>query len=187
MPIASLPRGPLRDPAWLESSGTAPSCSRALGSLGGPGVSIVGVPRGSIVRPRTPPEGLRGDPDTLTDTHAPNLKDIVQVPEKCSLQGGYTPRMDVLQGLAWLFVRSDESIRVTRDSTGLVLLVCGPGSAEHSHHFDSEASLEDFRAWYEQRLDSEGWALKGVVERRVTVDRSDVPQSSERRRGHRPI
>jgi hypothetical protein len=94
--------------------------------------------------------------------------------------------MDVPQVLGWLFVRNDESIRVTRDSSAFVLLVCGPGSAEHSHHFDSETSLEDFRAWYEQLLESEGWTLKGALERRVTVDRSDVPQGPERRRGRRP-
>jgi hypothetical protein len=94
--------------------------------------------------------------------------------------------MDVPQVLGWLFVRNDESIRVTRDSSAFVLLVCGPGSAEHSHHFDSETSLEEFRAWYEQLLESEGWTLKGALERRVTVDRSDVPQGPERRRGLRP-
>jgi hypothetical protein len=90
--------------------------------------------------------------------------------------------MDVQQGLVWLFVRKDESIRMTRDPNAFSLLVCGPGSTEHSHHFDSEASLEEFRGWYEQRLDSEGWALKGAIERRISGDRSDTPQGSDRRR-----
>lgn len=94
--------------------------------------------------------------------------------------------MDVQRKLAWLFLREDESIRVTRDSTAFMLLMCGPGSAEHSHHFDSEATLEEFLAWYEQRLESEGWILKGAIERRVTVDQSDVPPDRERRRGRRP-
>ena len=69
----------------------------------------------------------------------------------------YTHRVDVQKKLGWLFVRKDESIAVTRDPTAFVLHVCGPGSAEHSHHFDSEATLEDFLAWYEERLEIEGW------------------------------
>jgi hypothetical protein len=93
--------------------------------------------------------------------------------------------MNVRQAMAWLFVRKDESIRMTRESTAFVLLVCGPGSTEHSHQFDTETSLEEFRAWYEERLDTEGWTLKGTVERRVN-DRSDVPSGLERRRGRRP-
>jgi hypothetical protein len=118
--------------------------------------------------------------------HITGNSDVMSCRQERSLQPGYTPRMDVRQVMAWLFVRNDESIRMTRDSTVFVLLVCGPGSTEHSHHFDSEASLEEFRAWYEERLDSDGWTLKGAVERRVNADRSDVPSGLERRRGRPP-
>jgi hypothetical protein len=83
---------------------------------------------------------------------------------------------------AWLFVRGEESVRMTRLPLGATLLVCGPGHAEHSHHFDSEASLEEFRRWYEQRLFSEGWAVQGTVERR---SRDARPPELERRRGPR--
>ena len=94
----------------------------------------------------------------------------------------YTYRVDVQKKVGWLFVRKDESIVVTRDSNALVLHICGPGSAEHSHHFDSEATLEDFQTWYEERLETGGWILKGALERRVHVGSSDVRQGPERRR-----
>ena len=82
-----------------------------------------------------------------------------------------------------MFVRDNASIRITRDANTFVLLVRGPGSAEHSHHFDGEGSLEEFRSWYQQFLEGEGWELKGTLERRVNVDPSHVPQGPERRRG----
>ena len=77
---------------------------------------------------------------------------------------------------AWLFARGDQSIRVTRLPTALALVVCGPGHSEQSHHFDSEAALEQFWGWYEQRLMRDGWAL--VPDRR---SRGDGP--GERRSG----
>lgn len=72
---------------------------------------------------------------------------------------------------AWLYVRGDESIRVTRLPTGVTLLVFGPLSAEHSHQFDSEATLKEFWHWYEQHLLAEGFVLQERVERRSAGDR----------------
>jgi hypothetical protein len=64
----------------------------------------------------------------------------------------------------------------------LTLIVCGPGHAEQSHHFDTEASLEQFWGWYEQRLMRDGWALLGTEDRRGSGDRQP---GQERRRGPR--
>ena len=67
---------------------------------------------------------------------------------------------------SWLFVRGDESVRIMSFLSGLTLLVCGPRNAEHAHHFDSEASLDDFRRGYEQRLIDDKWALAEDADRR---------------------
>ena len=68
--------------------------------------------------------------------------------------------------MVWLFIRGDESIRITRFPTALTLLIHGPGHAEHSHKFESRASLEDFQQCHEQRLLSAGWMLVEVADRR---------------------
>ncbi len=80
----------------------------------------------------------------------------------------------------WLFVRGDESVRIMSILSGLTLLVCGPGTAEHAHHFDSEASLEDFRRWYEQRLIDDKWVLTEDPDRRGSGQQR--PPGRERRR-----
>ena len=71
-----------------------------------------------------------------------------------------------LETQAWLYVRGDQSIRVTRLPAGVTLLVFGPLSAEHSHQFDSEATLNEFWHWYEEHLVAQGWVLHERVERR---------------------
>ena len=73
---------------------------------------------------------------------------------------------------AWLYVRGDESIRVTRLPTGVTLLVFGPRSAEHSHQFDSEPTLNEFWRWYEEHLLAGGWVLHERVERRSAGERA---------------
>lgn len=80
---------------------------------------------------------------------------------------------------AWLFVRRDESIRLTKLTLGATLLVFGPGATEHSHHFDADATLEEFRSWYQARLFQDGWALEQVPDRRKE---RRAPPGSDRRR-----
>ncbi|MEE9207623.1 MAG: hypothetical protein V3U67_04495 [Gemmatimonadota bacterium] len=81
---------------------------------------------------------------------------------------------------SWLFVRGDESVRMMSFLSGLTLLVCGPGTAEHSQHFDSEASLDKYRRWYEQSLIDDKWVLAEDVDRRRSGQQR--PPARERRR-----
>ena len=82
---------------------------------------------------------------------------------------------------SWLFVRGHHAIHVKKLPMGMTLLVCGPGSTEHSHHFDSEASLDEFWYWYRRHLLSEEWVP--TLDRRASTGR---PAGSERRRRPRP-
>jgi hypothetical protein len=66
----------------------------------------------------------------------------------------------------WLFLRGDRAIHVTRLPVGMTLLVRGPGSAEHSHHFDSEDSLNEFWRGYKRHLLGEEWVLHPTGDRR---------------------
>jgi len=81
---------------------------------------------------------------------------------------------------AWLFVRGDESIRIVRVGKKPELLVSGPGSTEHSHSFDTEASLDEFCRWYEAHLVREGWKLHFSMDRRSSAASS--PSGRDRRR-----
>lgn len=83
---------------------------------------------------------------------------------------------------AWLFARGEQSIYVTRLPMGMTLLVRGPGYAEHSHHFDSEATLDEFWRWYKRHLLAEEWVLQPTADRRSGRDR---PAGAERRRAPR--
>lgn len=87
---------------------------------------------------------------------------------------------------AWLFVRGNQSIYVTRLPLGMTLLVCGPGSGEHSHHFQTEDSLDEFWRWYRRHLLSEEWVPSSTTDRR-SRDRSgdSGTGSNERRRRSR--
>ena len=84
---------------------------------------------------------------------------------------------------AWLFARGDASIYVKRLPTSITLLVCGPGSAEHSHHFDSEATLDEFWRWYRRHLLAEEWVLLPTTDRRSREAQAAGPN---RRRAPRP-
>lgn len=90
-----------------------------------------------------------------------------------------TAVIDVPQ-LAWLFIRGGESIRMTKLSMGGTLLVYGPGPVEHTHHFNDDAVLEDFRRWYHARLIDEGWFLESTSDRR-TEQRGPAPARDRRR------
>ena len=68
---------------------------------------------------------------------------------------------DPLQGEplveARLFVRGEESIRITTDPATTTLLVYGPGLFQNSYKFDSTVSLDELRQSYEQRVLRGGW------------------------------
>ena len=65
----------------------------------------------------------------------------------------------------WLFVRGLQSIHVSKLPGANTLLVCGPGSAEHSHHFHDEVSLIEFWGWYKRQLLGDEWVL--TADRRI--------------------
>lgn len=73
-----------------------------------------------------------------------------------------------LSSAAWLFVRGEESIRITRHPTRTTLRVYGPGLLQNSHEFESTASLEKFRQSYEERVLRNGWVLLKVTDRRAS-------------------
>jgi hypothetical protein len=66
---------------------------------------------------------------------------------------------------AWLFVRGDESIRLTTGPQG-TLRIFGPRDASQSFDFSDAASLEQFLESFQQRLLNDGWVLAIVAERR---------------------
>ena len=66
---------------------------------------------------------------------------------------------------AWLFVRGEESIRITTGPQG-TLRIFGPRDANQSCDFGDAISLEQFVDSYKQRLLDDGWGLAIVAERR---------------------
>lgn len=83
---------------------------------------------------------------------------------------------------AWLFTRGNQSIYVTRLPMGLTLLVCGPGADEHSHHFQSEQSLDEFWRWYRRHLLGEEWVLSTTPDRRSQAREGGTAEPDRRRR-----
>jgi hypothetical protein len=79
---------------------------------------------------------------------------------------------------AWLFVRGEESIRITTGPQG-TLRIFGPRDASQSCDFTDAASLEQFVESYRQRLLNDGWVLAIVAERRQAD--TQVPPEHERR------
>ena len=73
----------------------------------------------------------------------------------------------------WLFVKGLQSIHVSKLPGANTLLVCGPGSAEHSHHFDDEASMAEFWGWYKRQLLGDEWVL--TADRRIGEDPGKRP------------
>ena len=64
-----------------------------------------------------------------------------------------------------------------------MLLVCGPGSAEHSHTFDSSGTLAEFLRWYTMMLVGDGWTLETVPDRRSRdTEKGEFPPGTDRRR-----
>ena len=79
---------------------------------------------------------------------------------------------------AWLFVRGEESIRITTGPQG-TLRIFGPREANQSCDFSDAASLDQLVASYQQRLLNDGWVLAIVAERRQAD--KQVPALHERR------
>ena len=84
---------------------------------------------------------------------------------------------------AWLYVRGESSIRITRTPGRPGVLTFGPGAAHDRYDFGGAAELEEFLDSYRQRLVRDGWTLAAVSERRRTE--RDVPPQEERRLPHR--
>jgi hypothetical protein len=74
--------------------------------------------------------------------------------------------MEPVKRQAWLFTRSDESIRITRNMRGMVVFVCGPHATRHTYTFNDATSLNDFLGSYLNRLEAEGWGLHATADRR---------------------
>jgi hypothetical protein len=82
--------------------------------------------------------------------------------------------------VAKLFVRGEESVRLTTLPHALTLLVCGPGRTEQRHGFDTEAALDAVQRAHEEALIAAGWTLHVTSERRFEA--AEPPQSERRRR-----
>jgi hypothetical protein len=79
---------------------------------------------------------------------------------------------------AWLFVRGEESIRITT-GPARTLLIFGPGEARQSCDFTDAAALTHFLESYQQRLLDDGWIL-GIIAERRRPDRQAPPERERR-------
>lgn len=89
--------------------------------------------------------------------------------------------MTVLSRVTWLFVRGDESVRVSQLDPGLAITADGPGHSERVFTFGDEPTADEFLRLYEQDLLDDGWVLQAFVDRRCTP--GPVPLGGDRRRG----
>lgn len=93
---------------------------------------------------------------------------------------------DSLQGrimdreLVWLFVRGDESVRISRPVAARAVFVCGPGRKVDMQSFDSPESLGTFLAASLTNLEKHGWSRLATVDRRK--DQEPLPPGGDRRR-----
>jgi len=84
--------------------------------------------------------------------------------------------------LAWLFLRSEDSIRIVRDPGAFVLRIEGPGYEREVHAFKNEGEVATFQRNYEMRLTAEGWVLGASQERRSGRERRADARGSDRRK-----
>jgi hypothetical protein len=68
-----------------------------------------------------------------------------------------------------LFVRGDESVRITAHPAAMTLQVFGPGRVQKSHEFASAADFGKFLDSFGQQMLANGWTLLDVAERRQAV------------------
>jgi len=71
-----------------------------------------------------------------------------------------------------LFVRGDESIRITTHPPSMIH-VFGPGRVQKSHEFASAAEFGKFLDSFGQQMQASGWTLLDVTERRQGLGRTD--------------
>jgi hypothetical protein len=80
----------------------------------------------------------------------------------------------------WLYTNGAESIRILTDTTGLMLLMCGPGTAQHAHTFDNPQTRDKFLHWFTDGLGHDGWSL-AAADRRARSRAADPPMDERRR------
>ena len=68
-----------------------------------------------------------------------------------------------------LFVRGDESIRITAHPPSMTLHVFGPGRAQKAHEFTSATDFGEFLDSFGQQMLASGWTLLDVADRRQAV------------------
>ena len=90
--------------------------------------------------------------------------------------------MDPLTRYVWLFVRGQESIRITRDRTELGLFVYGPAAAEQVRTFESVDGLKEYMEGLTQELQAERWTLHATLDRRGSRAEGGDAAARERRR-----
>jgi hypothetical protein len=79
-----------------------------------------------------------------------------------------------------LFVRGDESIRITAHPPSMTAHVFGPGRLQKSHEFTSAADYGEFLDSLGQQMMAGGWTLLDVADRRqVVVGRTDHMEGSQ--------
>jgi|SRR5688572_32995953 hypothetical protein len=80
-----------------------------------------------------------------------------------------------------LFVRGQESIRITMHPSSMTLHVFGPGRTQKSHEFTSAADFREFLDSFGQQMLASGWTLLDVADRRHVV-----PGRIDQMEGRRP-
>ena len=68
-----------------------------------------------------------------------------------------------------LFVRGEESIRITTHAPSMTLHIFGPGRMQKSHEFTSAADFGEFLDSFGQQMRATGWTLLDVTDRRHVV------------------
>ena len=74
--------------------------------------------------------------------------------------------MESLGRQGWLFTHGADSICITRNNAERLVAVCGPGALAQTYQFDTMAALEGFCDRYVNLLESTGWALHPLTDRR---------------------
>jgi len=88
--------------------------------------------------------------------------------------------MQRLSRVTSLFIRGEESIRLSHLDTKLSVTAEGPGQNQRIFTFGDQATADEFLRLYEQNLIDDGWVLQAVVDRRS--GRGSVPTDGDRRR-----
>lgn len=92
---------------------------------------------------------------------------------------------DALDGMAWLYTRDSQAVRleVQRERGVIRLHVYGPLTKYEALDFPDEMSLLDHQATRERQLLADGYHLQATAERRASASGSSV--GNDRRRSRR--